>query len=142
MSIRSNLAMTATFVVAASSVSSCGFSPEQFSTEESVTIIDCVLTLSYAEREYYPYSTRNFVRPGKELGSGRYMNCDEVVETVTVARVPGFSPKVVVRLITAEDKINAQAKKYVYIRLGVLHGDEKPKELPLKFRRLLLRKTH
>jgi hypothetical protein len=136
MSIRCNLAMTATFVVAASSVSSCGFSPEQFSTEPSVTIIDCILTLSYAEREYDPYGTRNFVRPGKELGSGRYLNCDEPLETVTVARVPGFSPKVVVRLINTRDK------KLVYIRLGVLHGDKKPKELPLKFRRLLLAKTH
>ncbi len=92
-------------------------------------IIDCVQTLSYADRTYNGSSTRDHIEPGRKIGKGRIEHCEELVETVTVARVPGFPPKVVVRLI---DK---KKTTVVYIREGIF--DEESETYPPRLERLL-----
>ena len=90
------------------------------------------IDLSYEAREYHAWKRRDQVTPGRQVGTARYKYCGELGGMAKVARVPGFSPKVVIRVV--DSRVNS---RFVFISDDVLQGKETDDELPPRIRKLL-----
>ena len=91
----------------------------------------CPIDLSYEAREYHAWKRRDQVTPGRQVGTARYEYCGELGGMAKVARVPGFSPKVVIRVV--DSRVNS---RYVFISDDFLRK-ETDDELPPRIRKLL-----
>lgn len=128
IALPSSALLISTWMIAAPLVAACGALSDE--ATKGIATVDCAIDVSYAGHRYIQMHTQHFVRPGKELGSGTYEYCGNPGGAVTVARVPGFSPQRVIRLVHARDKL------FVFVREGTVQGTETANELPPRLRML------
>jgi hypothetical protein len=130
MRIVTNRPLAVGFIIAAMILGSCGGTSHKAADVSNRA--DCRIDLSFEGRLYHMWKPRHEVTNGKVLGTARYSYCGRLAEPAKVAKVPGFAPKAIIRVV------DSWHRRYVFISAQELKANATAADLPPRLRKLLL----